>query len=172
MADNSSPTHISITPAGSVSAEAVETYREANAYARNIYEQFFKLATMSFIFNAALLTAMSFVLGNNLSGEFEGIRPIGVVALSILGVVYNGGALCSYNKAMKAWRLVNEAILQFEIRITDGISTQECFPPYRNEKQPNVTVERLTNIFFWLWIVVWASGGIYLAKLTATIATD
>ena len=161
-----------------------EVYREANAYARSIYEQFFKLATMSFAFNAAMLAALGYLLKDQTAPPADFGLPLHpITALGFLGAVYNIGALLSYNKGMLSWLRIGMFLRELEKGIVATQRFQKCFPveSARALEEWNFSSNFIvfwrhlvarwflfsvwlwTNVFFAGWIVGW---GIAVVTLT------
>lgn len=97
---------------------ALESYRQANQYARANYEGFYKHATISFAFNALLLTAFGFIFKDSAgtpqiasAGNLINTMTLG---LASLGVVFNLGALVAFRTSWSAWYRIFYLIRMFE----------------------------------------------------------
>lgn len=114
------------------------------------YDSFFKLGAMSFTLNGLLFTGLSYFF-NNIASASNRFSAVVVVAISVIGVVYNMGAGCAFislaDLTASLQRKVKELDKQlgFEVAasrsaISNGLATASVF---------------LTVLFFVLWIVAW-----------------
>lgn len=144
-----------------------ESYREANLYARSIYEQFYKHATISFAFNAILITAIGYITGTNIDGVFKEFRFHIIFIMGILGVLYNCGALLSFIQTRQIWYNLHNKIYEYESEMNDFIKVQEAICG-DNKNGGSVSSKKIwgpvsimTCLFFGSLITLWLSAIIY-----------
>lgn len=150
----------------------VEVYKQANEYSRSMYEQFFKLAAMSFALNTMLLVALGFVMGEEVAQDRRALSTIGAEILAFLGVIYNTGALCAYNRSMGIWEQLHENMFEFEQRQSQRLGADlplhSIFGDMTSHKSDSslLTTYRLTRVFFAMLIIFWLLT-LFLVPLSA-----
>jgi hypothetical protein len=114
------------------------------------YDGLFKFASMSFLLNGVLLSALAFVVkdAGNSSKDF---LSTAVILVGSIGVVYNGGVICACTSlAITAWHLTerfNAVDRQLGLHIAD-----------RKSFSSNLWGSfgwLFVSVFFLLWIAVW-----------------
>jgi hypothetical protein len=111
-----------------------------------MYDSYFKLAAMSFTLNGLLLTAVSFLLPHP-----ERMYVLGIIAVGVIGIVYNLGALCTYTSLVT---LTGNLARQFS-RLDHRLKLQVSGCRTSRSDGLGYASVVLTVIFFGLWIAVW-----------------
>ena len=143
-----------------------QNYIEANAYIRNVFDNFFKLATISFSLNAILLTGLAILLGRTDPSNMHSIIDDLVVSLCWFGILFNSGAFFAYREQIKTWAGVHSAAaaIEFHMEIDKNFLLQNrYFESLRNPKTATSNkgmVFWLTNLFFLSLIVFWVGLGL------------
>ena len=134
-----------------------QSYIEANNYGRSIYDGFYKLAAITFTFNAILLTGLSLSLGDRLSDDYRQLVPYAALAFAAFGIVFNFGAFVAFKSAWKNWRNLHQLLLEIEAdEANDAYKVQEVMDiPDTNSGG----VYWGTNLFYGLLILAWLLVG-------------
>ena len=139
----------------------LESYRQANAYARDIYDNFFSLAQIAFLFNAILMAGLSVAFVERLDGPLVNLIPDLLFAIAIIGILFNVGAWFSYRGAHERWYEVHRLLMEAEdTRKGRILSIQNRIGAADSARLGKVSL--ITLVLFALFAIFWLGVGWYV----------
>lgn len=127
---------------------------------QTLFETYFKLATMTFTWNASLGTGVALTLNSGIKGadSWHFMLIITGFALSALAIVYNIGALKAYNYIVDRLTFITDGLGKLINSNANFENSGEIFANWKkegSEKQKNQLIKFIRG-FFILLTAIWA----------------
>lgn len=144
----------------------MQVYREANMYARSIYDTFYKHAAISFTLNLTLLASVGYAVRAEIAPLYRELVPYFVVGLSGIGLIFNSGALAAFRTLWQTWHRVHVLIRNIEVSKNDEKLRLQVEIMDSGGAKASGPVYHLTCLFFIALLAFWLTVGLLAIYLS------
>lgn len=162
MAADTTPPGPTPGPANDTGTDALwlESYRQANAYARDINDDLSRLVTNALLFNGILVAGLAVLFGEQAAGPFVNLIPDLLFAVAVFGTLFNAGAVFSWSDAYRQWEGVHRVLADVETQRRGRVMALQGAVGAASTGLGRVA--RFSGGFFALFALFWFCLGLWL----------